>query len=765
MKFDINKIKFEGGKEPSLHKKLTGQVSSELKSAGKGVMPNAELEGGEYFQYPDGLIQIAEGNKHSKGGIKMLIPDGTKIISNKLKLSSKDVKAIKEQFDIKLNTNMTYSKAMAAFEKKIGVKEINEDQEKAFKQLENQIKDEDISEGTMRINQEHLSKKIYDLENSRKEKEGSRSIFFNFLFNLQEAGKSPVKKEMSEKGNYKYGGVFSEKIKTEEPKVKGETFKIKEIELVPKKEKGGMFDDVSEETILKIAKKLGISESRAKKLIKNNVFDNGGMFEELKAKRDLTIDDVNKAFKDDKISIQEAKDLSIIIDRKNKVKALPFKATFNPITNVYSDPTLYPREHQSPTTTAYGSITNLENVMAQLYRNFPDIVSSPEVFGVKFDENGKIDWDRSISFNEVTENVRKFQSLANDRMKASAETIIANPNLFDEEQIQFAKDYLSKETFGTEEQTGELARDFDSKMGQFTAGRFIPGLDLVTPDELRALSSNNIHTVKQLIESLDKNPNLIGDESRERLEKLRPAIQGDADFLIANYNIGIPESGEFVRDPKEQKILDDLTVPPVRGGLNIRNIPQVENLPPEGLRGHRLADLNLGFIDPVKIGIEQQLKESTSQMSLIKNMMSGLNPVQRAVMASQLQAQQNEFLDDAAYKANVTNAQNLSSTELFNIGQMDRMGVANNQNKALFEQLQFTAEDKTRQNLRNYFLANQEQALNRFLVDTNLTALEVMYPDFNIGTDYAPVYSPDEDWGIQKSGNYGQIFGNPFAIT
>ena len=61
---------------------LTDEVITGL-PVGSSVQPNAELENKEHLKFPDGEIQRVAGNPHKKGGVKMYIPDGTKILSDK----------------------------------------------------------------------------------------------------------------------------------------------------------------------------------------------------------------------------------------------------------------------------------------------------------------------------------------------------------------------------------------------------------------------------------------------------------------------------------------------------------------------------------------------------------------------------------------------------------------------------------------------------------------------------------------------------------
>ena len=66
-------------------------------SAVTGVDPNkptnAELEGGEYLETPDGNVVELVGKSHKQGGEKMNLPEGTTVLSDNIKIG-KDIKNI-----------------------------------------------------------------------------------------------------------------------------------------------------------------------------------------------------------------------------------------------------------------------------------------------------------------------------------------------------------------------------------------------------------------------------------------------------------------------------------------------------------------------------------------------------------------------------------------------------------------------------------------------------------------------------------------------
>lgn len=204
--FDIDKIESLEGQnksdEPSMEKLLTGDVIKGLKPTSP-VEANAELEGEEWIKFPDGTTQKVIGPDHEDGGVKMNIPDDTRIISDTLKLTSRQVKKLNKEFDLNLSVKHTFAEAIEKYSKKIGLKRLNDDQEALFGQLKDSM-NKKTSEGTKRVNDEFLNKKINDIEQKKQLKEKVRSQFFDTVFDMQESTKP---KEKVETDKFEYGGI------------------------------------------------------------------------------------------------------------------------------------------------------------------------------------------------------------------------------------------------------------------------------------------------------------------------------------------------------------------------------------------------------------------------------------------------------------------------------------------------------------------------------------------------------------------------------
>lgn len=208
--FEIDKMEFMEDEEnlPTSEELLTGEVI-------KGIDPksdvpiNAELEDGEYLQFPDGTTQKVVGKDHEEGGVKMNIPDGTKVVSNSLTLTQRHVKALNKEFDLKLSVKDTYAVALDKYTRKIGLQRLNDEQEELFTQLK-EVLDEKSSPGTTRVNKDFLNDKILSVEKKKADKENVRKEFFNKVFDIQESVKP--KKLATEEG-FKYGGISEQNFK------------------------------------------------------------------------------------------------------------------------------------------------------------------------------------------------------------------------------------------------------------------------------------------------------------------------------------------------------------------------------------------------------------------------------------------------------------------------------------------------------------------------------------------------------------------------
>lgn len=177
----------EGGEKKDLFKALTGEYQFALDSKKPMVEPNAEIEGGEYLFDSQG-IRKAQGKTHEKGGMPVSLEDGTKILSDHLKIGVDVAKKVNKELGLPAKATDTYAKILDRFNNKTGLDKINTKLEGLMGMMKNQklkVKDKETSN----LNIDFLSKQLYKENQSKKPIEKDREKLFDIMFQIQEESK------------------------------------------------------------------------------------------------------------------------------------------------------------------------------------------------------------------------------------------------------------------------------------------------------------------------------------------------------------------------------------------------------------------------------------------------------------------------------------------------------------------------------------------------------------------------------------------------
>ena len=111
-----------GGERKELHKALTGEYAFGLQNEQEA---NAEVEVGEFLQDSQGIRKI-EGKTHEQGGEMMKLEDGTRILSDHLKVGGSYAKELNKMFDLGVKASDTYATVLDKYNNKSGLKKIND---------------------------------------------------------------------------------------------------------------------------------------------------------------------------------------------------------------------------------------------------------------------------------------------------------------------------------------------------------------------------------------------------------------------------------------------------------------------------------------------------------------------------------------------------------------------------------------------------------------------------------------------------------------
>ena len=173
---------------------------------------------------------------------------------------------------------------------------------------------------------------------------------------------------------------------------------------------------------------------------------------------------------------------------------------------------------------------------------------------------------------------------------------------------------------------------------------------------------------------------------------------------------------------------------------------------PTGLEAQLKGNIRLERIDPVRIGIEQNLQEIANQRAFATQQIEGLPEAQKAGVLANLMASANKAANQATTAANVTNAQNIAQAELFNIQQSGNEQLYGLNNALSFEQRQLTAKAKTEEELRNFYDYNRKVNNTNFLNQQKLNLMGTLFPDYSLNfMGNAVDYAPTSEWQIDPN--------------
>jgi hypothetical protein len=363
--------------------------------------------------------------------------------------------------------------------------------------------------------------------------------------------------------------------------------------------------------------------------------------------------------------------------------------------------------------------------------------------------------------------VLEMQKKVNTRMTATADDIINNKDKFDQATYDRAVAYKKAETFSGFEEgkapkgatTEDKVRAYDAKMGLFTSGRFSIGLNVVTPEESKTLASKGVYTLNQVD---DETLKTLSPDSQAKVKDLRTFKGQESDFALNTYTPLVEKDKAPITPDTapEGDIKDLIKNTPVPKGPRMFYHPAQVQLAPTPLTATYMGDIQTQYVDPTRIGIENNLQSSSDQMQVITSQLDSLPPSQRASALSSLLATTQTANNQAITNANTVNAQAEQQAEVFNIGQFDR----NQQNDFNIKQNYVNKTEQAQaileENMRNYFNFNQKVAMNNKAIDDKYNMLASVY-------DYTPnfygnqiEFDPNDQFQIQKRSQMAaQLFG------
>lgn len=658
-----------------------------------GLKPNVNAEGGEYIMTPDKSVYEVVGEKHKNGGVNMILPNLTAILSDtkNLTITKNDIKKLEKEYDLKgLSTKDTYADVLDKYSRKIGRTKIVKELEDYITQLDKQNK-KTTDKTTLATNSKYIASKIDELNNKKKERDALMSDMFTEMFVSQQ--KQKPKEEVSEE----YVPIVEDSEQVNEVIPQGQVEdSLSEMEVF---ELGGYVGNVRD-----IANKYKWSERK--------------VYEHLISK-DL---------------LPKYQGGGLVVDYgTNEYQGVDISGT------------------QKANQTAFGAIDS-NKALQNLYIQFPTVFTKDKYKDLIEFKDGVPVLKKGVSLNKRQPLIAELQRDMNKQMISSSNRIINDKSgLFSEEDKQKAQTYLNEQTFLEGKNAG--ARGIDEMLGNFTSGRISQGLSLVNQEELQTLKDAGIYSLQQLKSRPDILENL-SETTIGNIDKLGAEIPEGVDFRINSYK-DIPEEAEKTEAVNNEVQTEQVKqvirkTDPIVDDINIKrtdrtNIPRQywmpdSNIPtPTALQPESLETISLDRVDPIRVGIEPILQKIAEERNFISQQLESLPAGQRAAVLANVVGSAQKTESEAIENAIAQNAQNFANAQQINLAQSNNEAITNANQRLNFEQRSLSGLSKTEQDVFNYLVASQSDYINNYTNQVNLNRLDQLTPNVSLdafGTGY-----------------------------
>lgn len=700
--YDIDKIELSSDKDPSTEELLTGKYITGLDTTAE-VTPNAELEGGEYIQFPDGTTQLVAGENHEKGGVKMFIPDGSRIVSKSLFPTKNQVKLLKDDFGLNVSAKDSYANIITKYSKLIGLEKNYEEQEKMYEMVKRE-QDKEMPDSTRNINQEYLSGKVSELDKQAQRLEKDKAQFFNTVFDMQEVSKPASKRIKGQEGSMEYGGV-------------------------------------SEQQFRALCKEHGITYEQGLSFLKAQTptkFEGGGELDKLKEIY-KSEDEVEAALDRGEITKQQYNELANwYISQSNQFNSGDLEGVDYDKPAGAGKRVSYPYEESE----AYGpeGVKRL-NTFREQYKLKPIDPNSTEAQIRQ--AAGELQAHMGDKFPELVFDYMVTKShKPNKKLEAKLIEINKSKNknyTIDNEGLKAALD------------AGDITKD-DVVKGYRDDLWWYRALDI----KEEPVSREQYEKLMKREGAIKQGEDLYFAEDPENPEVYTKYVPRDPEKEPA------PEEK---KDQPAAGVEEKGITPPKRYFPRLFATPNQYPLPPSPMESHLMGETRFQRMDPIRIGIEPQIQEAGQQRKFLAEQMFGnLAPnVAASVMASEM-ARQTMAINQEARAANMVNVNNLASTELFNIGQAGKEQEARLRNLLSFEQRQLAAKSNTEEEIRNFYDQVRRIQINDYKTNQNLNMLNQMFPDYNLASTGMTVdYEPSSNYQVQDNPFFGMFGEGPFV--
>lgn len=651
---------------------LTGQYATD---EGRG---NVNVEGGEYLNR-QGNVQEVVGEPHIKNGKKadgvdVNLQNGDKVLSNYTKIPAKNVKELKERYNLSLKKGATFADAQKAFDKKLGIKKVTEELSDYIEQFgkNEAVKDET----TKRLNASVLAKEIEEYKGKLEELKQPQSMFFDNLFSIQES--LP-----------KIGGGKQLLDKNGKPL---------EEESEDVAQQGGQQDQM-QQLYQAVAQMLqqGVSpEQIAQELVNQGVPQEvvGQIIQEV-ANQLQGQSPQEEQMEGQMSNEQEEADEEVMMAQQGIRVASKFE---NPSLFTKQDPTT--EEWQT-----FGELlkSNPNEVLNEIKR------VHPELYNKYFKDNKVPSYDKIRNFQEDVN--KKYEDIRQDYIKVYGEN---------SKQVKELDTYIEADKFLPENRqydekqdriVNKEVRGIDSFLGNWTSTRPNFAINVLPKEELEKVRKEGVNTAWEL---------------RQKFPEIYNKYVGDKKLTSDFWLEEIPEITPTKTDTTNDNDFEKKPQIPIDRVQTVTPwLPQALRLPPSSLDPLAKEQVSLPRLEPIKLTTEPMLaeQERQRQTDVSRIQSSGLTSQQQeALLASGLSASQIAS-NDAIAKVEMANQQNQYQVDQFNAGQIAKEDITNAQFRQDYQNKVLGSLNAYERDLRNFYTEDYLDRTQKFKDIENLNLL------------------------------------------
>ena len=335
---------------------------------------------------------------------------------------------------------------------------------------------------------------------------------------------------------------------------------------------------------------------------------------------------------------------------------------------------------------------------------------------------GKKYSDFQKGYNQLMERNKKFfetltEGMSEDKKKSYLNNISNYHN-----DIIFTTD---KE----KEYKGKTARGIDNKFGQFTSTRSGYQRAIVTPEQLKELNAKGIFKLSQVLGNEDAKK-IIGKDLYTKLSDENTKF-GGIDYKIVdispsnivNENSNIdPNNGLEKWDTRKTNFGNILPI----------STPDQSNLPPNYIPTS-MREVKHVQANTINISPEATLGELANQAKTASKALVEANPYTSAAGVANLQANENQAINQAYMQSEMANQQDQRNVENINEQRIQQRDNTNLNLASQYQKEAITGADNLYQSWRNFIDNKNRQNLENFNLQESVNAYNAMNPNYQRG--------------------------------